>query len=176
MSTTTISFVHRISTFLPLRNSFIFTLALMFLFSTTTSFRQSCNSKLSVEKNHYSKTIGEDGATFTMILKNKESNTTSFKLSSFRPGNSCGISSNQNTDSDMEFVIAILDMDGSPLANNEVILEPGEKGKFKVEIFSLPGAPIGERTCVEIRANSDECNNNTIKTLLKVLVPDPSQG
>lgn len=139
---------------------------------------QECHSELTVEKNRSYKSADQDGATFYLALTNQSSEAAIYDISSVNISGQC--KNNNNTlnlsDSNVETNIAIQQIDSDQLANSKINLDGGETFRFKVLVTVPAGTPFDRWSCIEVNAIPESCPSNSVKTILSVYVPNPSEG
>lgn len=140
---------------------------------------QNCRSELSVEKNRSFKSADEEGATFSLVLENKSSTSVSYQLSAKNLSTSCknkAAEANGSKNSNVSLEVSFQTNDTYMTESNTVIIGSGESLKFKVYVKVPNGTPFNRWGCVEVEAASQECGSDSLKTILSVYVPNPSEG
>jgi len=147
---------------------------------------QDCSAELNVEKNRNTRSANEDGANFTLILKNTSSFTTTYDLSTMNLSVPCNNNVDQksnglktsNTNVVLDVSLQTDDIDNQArkkLGKTEITLAGGQSYKFKVNVNVPKGTPYFTWSCIEVEAKSTSCSSSSAKTILSVYVPDPSE-
>lgn len=146
------------------------------------NYRNDCKAELSVEKNRNFKSAFKGNLTFPIILINTSSKTTTYSLSTKKLKVACGNISNKRFSKNNTAFNVSLQINESYNANknsskNEITLNGGQTYKFNVTINIPEGTPYNHYSCVEVIANSKDCeDSDSVKTVLSVYVPNPSDG
>ena len=158
-----------------------------------TNLTQNCSAELSVIKNrNFESADYNDGTSFTVLLKNTSSQTTTYTLSTNNLSKPCSNSLNKNinndknkmSDSNVELDVSILthNLDDSDknknikASNSEIKIAGGQEYKFKIVVSVPEETPFNSWSCIEVKARSNNCNLNSVNTILSVFVSDPSEG
>jgi hypothetical protein len=141
------------------------------------AFAQNCSANLTVEKdrNVKSASIG-DGASFNMVLTNTSSEAATYFITTKSLKESCAT---QNKMTSAPNVILNVSLKGSnklALSNNALTLKSGETKNFKVYATLPPKTPYNTWSCIEVIATSKECDQPAASTIVRVFVPEPSDG
>jgi hypothetical protein len=148
----------------------------------TISNTASCKAKLSVEKDRHAKSIySAEGVSFTLELVNESSSTITYSVYTKKMNGSCGryIDKNakiQNIDLDVSFDNEnSLSTSKGKQKTKEITLGAGESKKFKIKLKADKNTPYYSWGCIEVIADSKDCESSSVKTNLSVYVPDPSE-
>jgi hypothetical protein len=158
------------------RNVFFIALFLLTSLLFNSIHAQNCKSELVVDKDRNTRSADEDGAEFTLILTNKDFSKATFNLTSVFLKESCSTNYNSTKMSNVKLDVSFKTSESYGLGSNSITLNAGESKSFKVLITVPDGTPFNRWSCIEIQANSGNCSNSDISTLLKVYVPDPNEG
>lgn len=148
---------------------------------------KKCNAELTVEKNRHVKSIySSDGVSFTLELANKSSNAATYRLYTRKTKEACGNNAynssspknkaaNNNIDLEASFSFGSTTNKtlGKP-SKNEIMLRGGETRKFIVTLKADKNTDYYSWGCVEVIADSKDCESSSVKTYLSVYVPDPN--
>ncbi|GHC61632.1 hypothetical protein GCM10008083_28540 [Ulvibacter litoralis] len=141
-----------------------------------SGYSQSCNVELSVEKNRNTKSADESGAEFWMVLKNTSSSSASYDLSALSLEESCATKNKMTSAANVKLDVNILSQESNSLAGKGISLKAGQTYKFKVFVTVPKGTKYGTWSCIEVKAKSSACKQDINGTMLRVFVPDPSEG
>lgn len=148
---------------------------IFFVFAFNFSQAQNCNAILSVEKDRNVRSADSDGTSFTLELENTSKSPQTFNIAYKQLEQSCApenkIVNSPNVTLNIQFQEA--QSRGSNI--NTLSLSGGEKKKFKVFVSVPSNTKLGNWSCVEIQATTNECKQAST-TLLKVYVPKSSNG
>jgi len=151
------------------------------IFQTNNSIEinsyQNCSAELSVEKNRSFKSADVvEGTSFMLNLKNTSSRRSTFILSTKNISSSCS-NNNSNLRARTENVDTDISLYSEISRNSNLItLEQGETYSFKVNISVPEGTQYNKWSCIEVEATSNDCDSFSVKTVLSVYIPDPSEG
>ncbi len=149
-----------------------------------TGFSQSktgCNAELSVEKNRSIKSVGENGAFFTLELKNTSSVSKTYTITSSKTKQPCKksnylISKSTNNNSNLDVTFLLPDNINSNTKDISFTVNRGDSQKFYVKVEVPDGTPYETWNCLMINAKSENCSSNGAETILSVYIPIPSEG
>ncbi len=152
--------------------------ALFVLLNVTFSFSQNCNATLSVEKNRNVKSVYKNGATYTMVLTNNSSQTAVYNLSSTILKESCATENRKTSVPNVALNVAFRSSSKTSynLNGNSITLKGGETKTFQVFLTIPERTPYNSWSCIEIDAKATGCNGPAASTVLRVFVPEPSEG
>ncbi len=156
-------------------------------------YAQSCNAELSVEKNRNSKSADEDGAVYDMVLTNTSNAVANYTISIKELAESCSNSNvaYRTSEANVSLDVAI---NGKKMAtqnnknslsnnaskafanNDKISVKPGQSYNFKVKVTVPKGTPSKRWSCIQVEAKSPSCKGKAASTVLKVFVPDPTEG
>lgn len=157
------------------KNWLFFHFLLVCIFLSFSGYAQNCNSDLSVEKNRNVKSAGENGAVYLLTLTNNTSKTNTYHLASVFSDLSCANKNRQTRSANVTLNVAF-EGNSSVITNNQITVGSGQSKKFKVRVTVPGGTPYRTWSCIQIQARAEHCNNAISETLLRVFVPDPSEG
>lgn len=149
---------------------------LFIILFTINGFSQNCNANLSVEKNRNVRSADESGTSFSLELKNTSSSRLTYTISTVYLKKSCDPKKNNSKESNVELALSIVDNNFELFSNNEVTLDVGQTFYFKVKVNVPEDTPYYKWSCVEVQVKSDKCNSISDTQLLKIYVPNPSEG
>lgn len=140
-------------------------------------FAQNCSATLSVEKDRNAKSAyTDDGATFNMVLTNTSSRKTTYVVSTVSLKESCSNDAYKTSAPNVTLNVKIKNNESSGVANNSITLAAGETRKFKIFVTVPANTPFNTWSCIEVSAKGSECNQPSSSTVLRVYVPEPSEG
>ncbi|MBT8273914.1 MAG: hypothetical protein KJO77_08910 [Bacteroidia bacterium] len=145
----------------------------------TADLQRNCNSELSVEKNRSFKSADQDGTSFALVLENNSESTKTYNLSVKNLSTSCSNKAsdlNKAASQNVNLDVLVLANDTFMTESNTVILGSGESLKFNVNVRVPDGTPFKTWSCIEVKAASEQCGSDSLKTILSVYVPNPSEG
>lgn len=151
--------------------------ALFLLFHISFSFSQNCSGTLAVEKNRNVKSVYKNGATYTMVLTNNSSQSTVYDLSSTILKKSCATENRKTSVPNVALNVAFRsNSTTSYLTGNSITLKGGETKSFQVFLTIPERTPYNSWSCIEINAKAKGCTGPAASTILRVFVPEPSEG
>jgi hypothetical protein len=136
---------------------------------------QNCNSLLSVDKNRNVKSVDENGVTYLLTLTNNSSRTITYDLSAVFSDRSCANKNRQTRSTNVRLNVAF-EGNSTPLTGNRISVNAAQSKLFKVIVTRPEGIPNNTWSCIQIQAAGENCGNKITETLLRVFVPDPSEG
>jgi len=143
----------------------------------TVEYYQDCNAELSVLKDRSFKSADEDGASFTLTLTNKSSKATSYTLSTINLLEPCDNKGGRaTTGSNVKLNVSIQSNTLRAIPSNEINLKSGQSYTFVVNVTVPEGTKYNIWSCIDVQAQSKNCDSSALKTTLSVFVPDPSEG
>lgn len=145
-------------------------LGFFFLFSAT-SFAQNCGITLEVDKGRNSRSVGEDGTQFVLVLTNTSSSSKSFDISTSLLEKGC-TNGQRSLQSSAVLDLSVVDMHSSLKSASKITVGAKQTYKFKVDVKAPVGTPHSQWGCYEVKAISNNC---TTSTVLKIYVPDSSE-
>ena len=146
---------------------------------------KNCSAELNVVKNRSFESIDyEKETSFTLLLKNTTSETTTYSISLSNLEQPCSnsnwLNSNKSSGTNVNLKVYIdsedLHNEKTAVTEKEVTLRSGQSYKFKVNVSAHKGTPYYSWSCIEVAANSKNCNKNLVTTILSLYVTDPSEG
>ncbi|TBN00477.1 hypothetical protein EYD45_14520 [Hyunsoonleella flava] len=154
-----------------------------FLLGNNIGFSQNnsgCNAELTVEKNRSVKSAGENGAFFTLILKNTSSASKTYSLSVEKTKQACKKSSNSlskgvNNNPDLDVSIQLPNNLTSKSSDAAITINGGESQKFYVKVEVPSGTPYYTWSCFMVTAKSENCSTSGAEAILSVYIPNPSE-
>ena len=158
-----------------INNKILIVFSMLFIgLGSISVYSQSCNSDLSVKKDRNSRSISEDGAVFSMVLKNNSSSTATYSFAFKNLSGRCGNRSSGASVQNVSLDVAFLPNNSNSEMRNGISLSPGKSLEFKVRVTAPYGTPYGSWGCIQVDAIPNNCTATS--TILKVYVPDPSKG
>ena len=154
------------------RSVLFFLLCAVFSF---TGYAQNCNSVLRVEKNRNVKSVDDNGVLYLLTLSNNSTRSITYNLSSVFSDVSCANNNRQTRAANVRLNVAF-EGTATELINNQITVRSGQSKNFKVRITRPEGTPFNTWSCIQIQAAGENCGNTITETLLRVFVPDPSEG
>ncbi len=140
-----------------------------FLYGQTTK----CNVSLNVEKQRNTRSTTLEGTYYAMILTNISATQSTYTLTSENRNLDCQNPDNTSSNDNVELKINFLYEKLKPI--NEISIQSGQKIKFFVHITVPKNTNINKWSCTEILANSKECTDYEVRTLIKTLVISASE-
>lgn len=143
----------------------------------TVDYYQDCKAELTVEKNRSFKSADEDGASFTLTLKNTSSKSATYSLTTTNLSQPCDNKKNRSaSETNVKLNVSITSSSFNAIPNNVVTLKGGQTYKFVVNVTVPEGTRYNSWSCIDVEAQSKNCISNSIKSTLSIFVPDPSEG
>jgi len=152
---------------------------------------QECRAELNVNKNrNFESADYIDGTSFTLVLKNTSTQATTYTILTNNLLQRCsnGINknisnnSNRSASSNVNLNVSIQthNLNNSNISKKspypEIMIAGGQEYRFKVNISVPEETPFNTWSCIEVKAISNNCNSNAVKTVLSVFVTDPSEN
>jgi len=148
---------------------------------------QKCSAKLSVEKNRTFKSAYKDGADFKLTLTNTSGSTTTYELVVSKSSSPC--SNKPSLNKNRKSAVKNSDLDISlqntgynsfskikSKKNNSITLFAGQSKQFTLKAIAPEGTPYNTWGCIEVKANSTNCNTASAEIILSVYIPDPLEN
>ncbi len=148
----------------------------LFFIGSMGGYAQNCSASLSVEKNRNTRSADEDGAHFWVVLKNTSSNTATYTLSTEFSNESCDNGTRRSNGKNVRLDVSFKDDAQRAMASNKITLKPNSTYRFLVQAVAPQGTAYNSWSCIQVKATPDACKNSPSTTLLKVFVPDPTEG
>ena len=145
----------------------------------SVDYTQYCNADLSVYKDRTFKSANEDGASFTLTLKNTSTKSSTYSLLTKNLSEPCdNIKGRSSSESNVKLDVSIQSIKNNTRGGlgNEITLRSGESHTFIVNITVPDGTKYNSWSCIEVEAKSDNCASSSETTTLSVFVTDPSEG
>jgi uncharacterized membrane protein len=143
-----------------------------FFFISIDSNSQSCNAKLEVHKNRYTKSIPPSGTTYSFSITNTGTSTTNYSLSASNINNNCSNNDGSSSSSNVDLNFSFLDADYNAI--NSISISSGESINFMVQVKIPSGTPVRKWNCTQINAIATECPSYKLTTVLHSIVSDPT--
>ncbi len=141
------------------------------------AFGQNCSATLSVEKDRNAKSAYHDnGATFSMVLTNTSSRKATYNISTENLSESCANDTYKTAAPNVSLNVEIKGNVSSNAANSTLTLAAGETRKFTIYVTVPARTPSKSWSCIKVSAKASECNQPSSSTVLRVYVPEPSEG
>lgn len=149
--------------------------SLQFVFSQDNNrVSNNCDAELIVEKSRNTKSADEDGALFPLILTNNSSKKVAFTLSYIQLKEKCDNETLKSKRENSILDVSFISSNNKNKLSNDIILNAGQSFKLNALVTAPKNTPYYTWGCIEIQANSNDCNKST-STILKVYVPNPSE-
>lgn len=143
-------------------------------FGNILVFSQNCKATLKVEYDRNAGSATENGADFWMLLKNTSSTSLTFNLSTINLKEPCNTKGIPTGGANVNLNVEIQTESGGKFSKDQVSVSSGKTLKFKVRVTVPNGTRFNSWSCVEVQAKSNNCD--VLSSMLKVYVPDPSEG
>ncbi len=137
---------------------------------------QNCSAALSVEKDRNAKSADEDGAVFVLTLTNTSAIAQEYTLNTQFLETSCANANRPTRARNVRLDVDFQSATGKENVTGAIRLQPGKSYTFRTRLQVPGGTPFNTWSCLEVQAESKNCNDNVATSLLKVFVPDPSEG
>jgi hypothetical protein len=111
-----------------------------------------------------------------MVLTNTSARKTTYIITSENLRESCANDAYKTSIPNVSLNVAVKNHDASSVANNSLTLAAGETRKFKIYVSVPASTPFNAWSCIEVSARGSECNQPSTSTVLRVYVPEPSDG
>jgi hypothetical protein len=141
-----------------------------------SGFAQNCAATLTVEKNRNAKSADEEGALFTLTLTNTSTAVQEYSLSTKFLESSCANSNRATKAPNVRLQVGYQAAASRQQLTAPVRLQPGQSYVFVANVQVPSGTPYNTWSCIEVQAASKNCRETSATSLLKVYVPDPSEG
>ncbi len=139
-------------------------------------YAQSCDAQLMVEKNRNSKSADEDGAVYNMVLTNTSSAVENYSISVKQLEGSCSNVAYKTSAANVDLDVAISGNAARTSGANEISVKPGQSYNFTIKVTVPKGTPSKRWSCIQVEAKSPSCKGKAASTVLKVFVPDVTEG
>lgn len=151
------------------------TIFLFFIFFNSFLYGQTtkCNVSLNVEKQRNIRSTTLEGTYYAMILTNNSTTKSTYILTSENRNLDCQNPDNISSNDNVELKINFLDEKLKPIS--EISIQSGQNIKFFVHVTVPKNTTVNKWSCTEIMANSIECSDYGVRTLLKTLVISASE-
>lgn len=154
----------------------IFTLSFVLLcFNHFTLLAQNgvCKAKLQVEKNRNSRSVPKEGTIYRLEISNESIGTVTFNLRAENLSTSCVNNDGSATSSNVNLNSLIMDLEATPV--NHITLNAGETKFFLIKITANQETPFNRWNCTKVLAQSVECSNYELSTILHSYVSNPNE-
>jgi len=147
-------------------------LSILLLFvGVISATAQQCNSELVVEKNRKYKSISEEGATFSLLLKNNTREHASYSISTKQLEEACGNDLFKSNKPNVPVNVTLSSSNKELASNSTITVAPNSIQKFKVIVNALDGSETNTWGCVQVTATAKNCTTET-STVLSAWVSD----
>lgn len=146
-----------------------------FIFINCYLFSQSnkCNASLIVEHERNVRSTTSNGTYYAMMLTNHSTITTNYTLKAQNNISNCHNPDDSKSINNVELNITFLDKNQKTI--KEISVQAGQKIHFYVHVTVPSNTKVNNWSCTEIIANSEECLDYKLKTVLKTLVISSSE-
>ena len=159
---------------ISLPSIFLHFLSIFFLSSSIVySQSNSCKATLQVEKNRFTQSVSPEGTTYTLEIFNMSSKISNYSLSATNLNSSCANNDGSNSLDNVNLSFSFLDVTSHPITT--ILLNPGEKKSFLVQVNIPTGTVVNRWNCTQINATASECSSFMVSTVLHTLVSDPNE-
>lgn len=136
------------------------------------NYAQSCDSEFNVFKNRDARSVSENNSTrFQFEITNNKSKAQTYQLVAEKIDGSCKIQRSGTSSAISEAKLNI-SFYKKGLTVTSITVPAREKVSFQALVQLAPGEFKPGWQCIEIVANSDNCINGTLSTIIKVYVSD----
>ncbi|CAM3088235.1 hypothetical protein [Flavobacterium frigoris] len=149
----------------------------LFLLGFTYSYSQSnsCNATLKVEKDrNIQSSSSTAGSYYVMILTNNSSFSENFSLNTFNVNSTCSNNDGTNTSSNVNLETSFFDINQQPIS--QIIISSGQSVNFLVKVSVPIGTDFDKWCCTQIIAESSNCPNYKVTTVVHTQVINPNEG
>lgn len=155
----------------------LFLVLLITVLNFNFAFAQNCSAKLSVDKERNAKSAYKnDPAVFNMVLTNTSSKSTTYIISTKNLKESCATENKKTSAPNVSLNVEMKNNDSTGSVNNSLTLAAGETRTFKIQVSIPQNTPFDNWSCIEVSAKANECSQQVANTILRVFVPEPSDG
>ena len=147
------------------------------VFNISAAFAQNCSATLKVEKDRNAKSAySDDAAVFNMVLTNTSANSVTYIMDTKNLTESCATENKKTATPNVPLNVEVRAGNSTGAVGNSITLRGGETRSFKIYVSVPPRTPFNTWSCIEVSAKGAECNEATASTVLRVFVPEPSEG
>ena len=141
------------------------------------AYGQNCSATLSVEKDRNAKSAYQDnGATFNMVLTNTSSRKDTYNILTENLSESCASDTYKTSAPNVPLNVEIKGHVSSNAASSSITLAAGETRKFTIYVTVPARTASKSWSCIKVSAKGVDCNQSLSSTILRVYVPEPSEG
>lgn len=150
-------------------NSILFNIIFLMLFSYNSEAQlKKCKAKLQVENNRNSRSVTPRGTQYLLQISNESTLIATYSLYATNINNSCSNNDGSATSNNVNLYVTFSDLDSNPISS--ITVNSGETKQFLVKMKSPPGTPYKRWNCTQINADSRDCSNYSISTVLHTFV------
>lgn len=150
--------------------------SLLIALSSFTGLAQNCAATLVVDKDRNAKSADETGAQFTMTLTNTSGAVQEYSLGAAFLEQSCANSNRATKASNVRLDVGFQASKSKQTLSAPLRLQPGQSYVFVANVQVPEGTPFNTWSCIEVEVTGKNCKEKVAASLLKVYVPDPSEG
>ena len=150
--------------------------ALATLLSNFGAQAQDCTALFSVENQRNVGSADEDGAAFTLNLTNESSSQTTYTFTATFAETSCATPNRSNLGDNVRLNVRFYEAGSTQFPIQSKQVSSGQTASFVVDVQVPAGTTYNRWSCIEINAIDMECGTVAATQLLRVFVPDPSEG
>lgn len=139
----------------------------------------NCEAILKVEKGRNAGSVfGEENITFNLLLTNKSNRSDSYRIFYKKSKTSCGYESYKKTTlkgfENVDLDVSLLNSNKELNDSIEIFVEPGKTVDFQIMIKAIKDTPYYTWGCIDVYAESSNCNTIVSNTKLSIYLPDPT--
>lgn len=161
---------------LSIKKGFLLGLFVVFL-NAPFALSQNCGAILTVEKDRNVKSAYEDdAASFNMLLKNTSARTVTYLISTKNLKESCANDIHKTSAANVSLNVMVKNNQNAGPAVSSLTLAPGETRKFNISVAVPANTAKNRWSCIEVFAKGEGCSQPADSTVLRVYVPENSNG
>jgi hypothetical protein len=158
-------------------NSFstIYISVLLLLLSTSIAFSQSslCQAKVFADHDLNVGSSSPKGTYYKMVITNTGSSTNTYILSATNINSTCSNTDGSSTAGNVNLETSFVDTNMSPI--NEISVSAGQSVNFYSHVIIPLGTNIKKWCCTEVFADSKDCSNYKVSTVLHTFYSGPDE-
>lgn len=149
---------------------------LIFMLSVTASFGQSnsCQAKLFVDHDLNVGSSSPEGTYYAMIITNTGTSADTFSLSSLNINSTCSNIDGSSTINNVNLETTFADINLIPI--NDITLSAGQSINFYSHVIIPVGTAIKKWCCTQVIAESKNCTNYKVTTVLHTYYSGPIEN
>lgn len=145
----------------------------IFMLFTVNSYSQSCKANLAVDHDLNVGSCSPKGTYYLMVITNTGSSTNTYSLSATNINSTCSNTDGSSTASNINLETSFVDTNLNPI--NQISVGPGQSVNFYSHVTIPSGTNTKKWCCSQVFAESQDCTNYKVSTVLHTFYSGPSE-